>query len=182
MKALSRLALVASAFFGVAFAFLPVSAVSVAPRMSFPANMKDARITEYFGWYHTGIDIAPLVREERLPVLAAAGGSILSASACEQKGSGCNGGYGNMVVIKHANGYRTRYAHLDRVDAKVGDHVVAGQSIGTMGNTGRVSNPKKTHLHFEVIRDVRGSGVGVRSNPLKVLPARSGLGSQKIVQ
>ena len=56
------------------------------------------------------------------------------------------GGYGNLVVIRHANGLETFYGHLSRSDVKPGDIVRAGQVIGLSGNTGRSTGP---HLHFE---------------------------------
>ncbi len=76
------------------------------------------------------------------PVLAAAAGEVIVA-----KGSGWNGGYGLYVVVKHANGTQTLYAHLSRNAVAVGDTVAAGQVIGYVGNTGRSTG---SHLHFEV--------------------------------
>ena len=52
-----------------------------------------------------------------------------------------------MVEINHQNGYVTRYGHLDRIEAKVGDKVAKGQEIGKMGRTGDATG---THLHFEI--------------------------------
>lgn len=70
------------------------------------------------------------------------------------KGSNGNASYGNAVKIKHNNGYYTLYAHLARVDVRVGQSVKKGQVIGYMGNTG---NSYGAHLHFEVRneKDVR---------------------------
>ncbi|MBQ9194320.1 MAG: peptidoglycan DD-metalloendopeptidase family protein [Bacteroidales bacterium] len=56
------------------------------------------------------------------------------------------GGYGNLVVIRHANGLETFYAHLSRRDVESGDWVSAGDIIGLGGSTGRSTGP---HLHFE---------------------------------
>ncbi len=64
--------------------------------------------------------------------------------------------YGNYVIIKHDNGYQTWYAHLSRVDVKVGQKVKKGQTLGYMGATGLVTG---AHLHFEVHKD------GKRINP-----------------
>ena len=75
-------------------------------------------------------------------VRAAAAGTVLVA-----KSSGWNGGYGNYIVIKHANGVQTLYAHLSRLDVGVGTSVSAGESIGASGNSGKSTGP---HLHFEV--------------------------------
>lgn len=59
--------------------------------------------------------------------------------------------YGNLVLIRHANGLVTAYAHLDRVQVRRGDIVRRGQGIGTVGSTGTVANPQ---LHFEVRRGI----------------------------
>lgn len=56
-------------------------------------------------------------------------------------------GYGNYVMIEHANGTRTLYGHLQKRLVNVGDTVEGGQLIGKGGNTGRSSGP---HLHFEI--------------------------------
>ena len=55
-------------------------------------------------------------------------------------------GYGNLIIVRHANGLETFYAHLSARDVNVGDWVTAGQVIGKGGSTGRSSGP---HLHFE---------------------------------
>ena len=58
-----------------------------------------------------------------------------------------NDSYGNLVKIKHSNGYSTLYAHLSEVYVKKGQHVSQGEHLGYMGNTG---NSYGAHLHFEV--------------------------------
>lgn len=62
--------------------------------------------------------------------------------------AGWNGGYGQYVRIKHANGYATAYAHMSRIAVKPGQRVRQGQVIGNVGTTGRSTGP---HLHYEVI-------------------------------
>ena len=88
---------------------------------------------------HNGIDIAST---PGTPVVAAADGRILVA-----RDGGYNGGYGNMIIISHANGIQTVYAHLLAVDVTSGQMVSQGQVIGSLGNTGKSTGP---HLHFEV--------------------------------
>lgn len=58
-------------------------------------------------------------------------------------------GYGNLVLVRHADRWMTAYAHLDKTLVKKGDAVKAGQSIGTVGATGQVDSPQ---LHFEIRR------------------------------
>jgi murein DD-endopeptidase MepM/ murein hydrolase activator NlpD len=61
--------------------------------------------------------------------------------------AGRQGGYGNVVQVQHANGRSTLYAHLSRIDVRVGQRIEQGQSIGAVGGTGWATGP---HLHFEL--------------------------------
>ena len=63
-------------------------------------------------------------------------------------------GYGHLVVVAHGSGVRTFYAHLSRIDVRVGQHVETGNHLGRVGATGEATGP---HLHFEV--RVRGAAV-----------------------
>lgn len=56
-------------------------------------------------------------------------------------------GYGNLILLRHADGYVTAYAHLDKTLVKKGEKVGRGQMIGTVGTSGRVASPQ---LHFEI--------------------------------
>ncbi len=76
-------------------------------------------------------------------VYAAAKGTVLVA-----KMGGWNGGYGNYVVIQHANGLQTLYGHLSAIQIKAGETVSQGQVIGAMGSSG---NSTGSHLHFEIL-------------------------------
>lgn len=81
---------------------------------------------------------------------AKVGANIRAAAAGEvivSKSGGWNGGYGNYVVVKHANGVQTLYAHMSSTAVAVGSSVEAGETIGYVGNTGRSTG---SHLHFEV--------------------------------
>lgn len=86
---------------------------------------------------HTGIDFAAATGT---PIRASADGTIEHA--------GPQGGYGNMVIIKHWNGYSTAYAHMSRFapGARKGTRVTQGQVIGYVGSTGWSTGP---HLHYE---------------------------------
>ncbi|GAB3624412.1 hypothetical protein GCM10027418_24960 [Mariniluteicoccus endophyticus] len=85
--------------------------------------------------YHTGQDLpAPI----GTPIRAAAGGIVLSPNG--------GGWAGNHVVIKHADGSATLYAHMNSALVRPGQTVTAGQQIGAVGMTGRTFGP---HLHFE---------------------------------
>jgi len=76
------------------------------------------------------------------PILAAAAGTVIIS-----RGTGWNGGYGKYVVITHANGTQTLYAHNLSNIVPVGTSVVRGQVIGYVGSTGRSTG---SHTHFEV--------------------------------
>ncbi len=109
----------------------------------------DGVFTSGYGWrwgrIHGGIDIAAPVGT---PILAAASGVIDYATWND-------GGYGNMIDIRHADGTITRYAHMNELYVKEGQTVSQGQTIGAMGSTGFSTGP---HLHFE-IRPNGGSSV-----------------------
>jgi LysM repeat protein len=83
--------------------------------------------------------------------LAAGPGSSIRAAAAGEvivsKATGWNGGYGQYIVIRHASGAQTLYAHLSSNAVGVGNYVSQGEVIGGMGNTGRSTG---NHLHFEV--------------------------------
>jgi murein DD-endopeptidase MepM/ murein hydrolase activator NlpD len=98
---------------------------------------------------HEGIDYAAMYGT---PVRATADGVVTHASR--------DGGYGNMVELRHANGIRTRYGHLSRFarGLHVGERVIQGETIGYVGSTGLATGP---HLHYEFL-------VGGRpTNPLR---------------
>ncbi|MCX6778637.1 MAG: M23 family metallopeptidase, partial [Candidatus Magasanikbacteria bacterium] len=96
------------------------------------------RISQYFGWRHTGIDIAlPL----GTPIYAADDGVV-------EKSGWNTGGYGYMILINHGNGIKTRYGHNSKLYVSVGEQVSKGDTISLMGSTGRSTG---SHLHFEVI-------------------------------
>ena len=80
----------------------------------------------------------------------ALGNPITSTGAGRVTIAGPASGYGNLVEIDHGYGIKTRYGHLSRVIAKVGQKVEPGDIIGLAGSTGRSTG---THLHYEVRRD-----------------------------
>lgn len=86
--------------------------------------------------FHAGLDLAG---NRGVQVKASAEGVVVYA--------GRKGAYGNLVAISHGYGIKTRYAHLSRIDVKVGDLVAVGTPIGTIGSTGRSTG---YHLHYEV--------------------------------
>ncbi len=59
-------------------------------------------------------------------------------------------GYGNCVIINHGFGFQTLYAHMEKISVKVGQPLLRGQVIGTIGSTGQSTG---AHLHYEVIKD-----------------------------
>ena len=86
---------------------------------------------------HQGLDFAA---PTGTAVVAAMSGRVVSA--------GVFGGYGNQVLLQHADGSQTRYGHLSQIGVGVGQSVAAGEQIGAVGNTGVSTG---SHLHFEVI-------------------------------
>jgi murein DD-endopeptidase MepM/ murein hydrolase activator NlpD len=91
------------------------------------------------GARHQGIDFAG---PAGIPVRATADGRVIVAER--------DGRYGRTVVIDHGGGYRTRYAHLKKIDTLEGRRVRRGERIGRVGKSG---NATGTHLHYEVLRN-----------------------------
>ena len=91
---------------------------------------------------------------DETPIYAGKGGEVVKVSNNVKK-NGTGTGCGNMVRIKHDDGYQTEYCHMypNSVCVSVGDQVSQGQKIGEVGNTG---NSTGTHLHIGVI-DPSGS-------------------------
>ncbi|CAJ99140.1 peptidoglycan DD-metalloendopeptidase Csd1 [Helicobacter acinonychis] len=87
---------------------------------------------------HTGLDLSTAINT---PVYASASGVVGLAN------KGWNGGYGNLIKIFHPFGFKTYYAHLNKIAVKTGEFVKKGQLIGYSGNTGMSTGP---HLHYEV--------------------------------
>lgn len=87
------------------------------------------------GRMHTGIDVKLNLGDS---VLCAFDGQVRLAKRFS--------GYGNLVLVRHHNGLETLYAHLQKIDVKVGDILNAGDLIGKGGRTGRATTE---HLHFE---------------------------------
>ena len=104
---------------------------------------------EGVGAMHEGMDF---VADQGTPVIASAGGIVVSASSHPQ--------YGNLIEIDHGNEFSSRYAHLSKFAVKAGQVVKRGQLIAASGNTGRSTGP---HLHFEV------RFKGVAQNPERFL-------------
>lgn len=84
-------------------------------------------------------------------VVAAADGVVIKDIELGDGSSGWNNGYGIFILLEHANGIKTRYAHLEDIVVDIGDVVSRGQKIGTMGSTGNTETVNGCHVHFEVL-------------------------------
>ncbi|MCX5229966.1 LysM peptidoglycan-binding domain-containing M23 family metallopeptidase [Streptomyces sp. NBC_00233] len=86
--------------------------------------------------YHTGVDF-----------MASTGTTIVAVGPGTVYSAGDGGAYGNQVVIQHADGTFSQYAHLSSISVSAGQTVSGGEQIGLSGATGNVTGP---HLHFEI--------------------------------
>jgi len=102
--------------------------------------------------FHEGIDV---MAEEGTAIRAAAGGLVVYSDFHPQ--------YGNMIELDHGNQLISRYAHASQRFARVGEVVLRGTTIGTVGRTGRATG---AHLHFEVRQH------GAPQNPARFLQLR----------
>lgn len=131
---------------------LPAGATPLRPLLGYGYSLPPGASQVVF---HSGIDLAAPVGTS---VLAVGNGTVAFA--------GTQGPYGNLVVINHAEGLQTRYAQLGKINVKVGQAVNKGQTIGTVGTSGRPSSTEP-HLHFE-LRSRSNLG-WVAENPDRVL-------------
>jgi len=130
----------------------------------------DGDIGSAFGWrldplsghtaLHTGLDFPTAVGT---PILAAAGGVVVTQTYHPE--------YGALVEIDHGNDLVTRYAHSSRVFVKTGDLIRRGQKIAEVGTSGRSTG---AHLHFEVLVQ------GIPQDPQKFLSAGNQLGKSQL--
>ncbi len=128
--------------------------------LCFPLPGQHDRRTSGYGWrtdpmggleedFHIGNDLAAA---EGTAVLAAADGIVRMA--------GRHKSYGNYLRVLHADGDETLYAHLQYLFVRAGEAVSAGQTLGTVGQTGNATGP---HLHFEILHR------GLRYDPAAAL-------------
>ena len=108
-----------------------------------PVDPRVAAVSSSFGAqrgrsWHQGIDLSA---PKGTPVWATADGRVVMAER--------DGAYGRTVLVDHGNGYATRYAHLKRIKVSPGERVRRGDTLGTVGASGRASG---SHLHYEVRR------------------------------
>ena len=108
-------------------------------------------ITQYYNWRHHGLDVAGPWQS----AIYAIKSGVVETSQC-----GWNSGYGCYIIINHGGGVKSLYGHHSKLLVSVGDRVKAGQTIGLMGNTGKVYGVTGIHLHLEIRIN------GVRVNPL----------------
>ena len=133
--------------------------------LALPIELDKFWISSYFGprrigkskemSFHFGLDMAAM---KGTKVFASESGKITVA--------GYLPGFGNNIIINHANNLKTRYAHLNSIFVRAGQHVSRGQLIGTVGDSGcvRKKGHDASHLHFELYNN------GRRVNPLAYLP------------
>jgi murein DD-endopeptidase MepM/ murein hydrolase activator NlpD len=128
-KAAKKKAEAAKKALGVAT--MPVKSYSIA-----------ARFGDVGAWarYHTGFDFSAPIGT---PIYAPTAGVVVHAGS----GGNAAGWAGNYVVIKHADGTQTLYAHMSSISVQSGARVTGGTRLGQVGQTGRAFGP---HLHFEV--------------------------------
>ena len=109
-----------------------------------PFNKKQAR--------HKGVDLASRTGNK---IKTMAKGKVTRAEYA--------GGYGNLVEVDHGNGFKTKYAHMNKIYVKKGEHLEAGDVVGEVGSTGRSTGP---HLHYEVLYR------GIQVDPMPFMKAK----------
>ncbi|BAY63079.1 peptidase M23B [Calothrix brevissima NIES-22] len=138
----------------------PIDEATPPPSTSTAAYIWPAKgvLTSGYGWrwgrMHKGIDVANSIGT---PIYASADGVV-------EKAGWNNGGYGNLVDIRHTDGSMTRYGHNSKIFVQVGQQVRQGETIAAMGSTGFSTGP---HSHFEIHPAGKGA-----VNPIAFLASR----------
>jgi murein DD-endopeptidase MepM/ murein hydrolase activator NlpD len=127
-----------------------VTAGSSGVHSSAPIGLRaplDGAASSAFGWrtdpfhggkrFHAGVDLKAAYGQE---VAVAAPGRVVF--------TGERGAYGQLVIVAHASGVETRYAHLSAIAVQPGQQLASGELVGRVGQSGRATGP---HLHFEVL-------------------------------
>lgn len=117
--------------------------------IQFPLQNK--KINQGFSFFHPGVDLGAEVGDSIKPIKA----GIVTEAGYQTDG------YGNTVYVDHGNGLGSRYAHMSKIEVKVGDKVTMDTEIGKVGLTGHTTGP---HLHLEIHQN------GTVINPLTLLP------------
>ncbi|MBN8547984.1 MAG: M23 family metallopeptidase [Deltaproteobacteria bacterium] len=156
-KTLISLSLLSSLVLLIGF---PSAASLSLPTSSFVYPLVGTRVSSDYGWrkhpvikatrHHDGIDLA-----------APQGALIRAVRSGVVVFSDPYGGYGNLIVVKHSDNMTSHYGHCKEIKVRPGQRVNAGEIIGTVGSTGRVTGP---HLHFEIRIN------GVPENPEALIP------------
>lgn len=107
-------------------------------------SFADAHEALYSGHGHDGLDIAAPIGT---PVLAALDGTVLATGNTDSVPACVGGSFGKWIMLEHANGLNTMYAHLSKIGVTPGQKVTTGEVIGYSGETGYATGP---HLHFGV--------------------------------
>ena len=127
------------------------------------------RITQHYGGSHHGVDLGWSSNENHNYVYSNCSGTVVEVVDGMDNNPGATGtaSWGNYVLIRHSNGYYSRYAHLKKYTIVVtqGQTVTNTQLLGVMGDSG---NAYGRHLHFEV---ATGYSSSTRINPEPYLTA-----------
>lgn len=147
---------------------IPASASAYSPEVSSetvvitaPQNMETEagihypldtfKVNQRFNFFHPGVDFGAKKGQAVYPIMA---GKVIQAGWDKT-------GYGNKIVIAHGDGLETLYAHLSKINVKIGTDVMPSTKIGEVGSTGHSTG---NHLHLEISKNQ------VRQNPLNFLP------------
>ncbi len=108
------------------------------------------RISSNFGHRSNPFTGESIERHKGLDIKGNHGEIVKTTANGKVKFASRKGGYGNVVIIDHGNGFETYYGHLSKISVKRGQKVAAGDIIGRIGSTGRSTGP---HLHYEIHRN-----------------------------
>jgi murein DD-endopeptidase MepM/ murein hydrolase activator NlpD len=115
--------------------------------LGFPYN---GPVTSKFGQRENPFGAEKTETHKGMDIKGPTGGQVKATAKGIVEFAGQKNGFGNCIILKHGNGFKTLYGHLSRILVNAGQQVDIGQQIGLIGSTGRSTGP---HLHYEVHRN-----------------------------
>lgn len=121
---------------------LPEVQVKLTTEIKIRYPVDNIKLNQGFSLFHRGLDLDGSTGDAVYPIM----NGVVEAREFSKYG------YGNSIIVDHQNGFKSRYAHLSKIEVKDGEKILPNIPMGNMGSTGRSTG---AHLHLEVYHEDR---------------------------